>query len=386
MTDLTTPEIKSLAAAFMRDLVAAVDGEEERPRLRRKSLDGATSPAMSATDQTTGGAFVPPPSFGTPRERRRRLRWRRPAAELSEGMATKAATWKEQPRVPKGSPEGGQWGSLPGSGGEHRIQTDASGRISGGNVPAEWHGKEPSEVAEEAARTTPAGEPHPQEKGSGDLKEEAKPQTLANHPAAAKIKDTLKGAANLTPEQRAHHAASIDTVVKRMPRGALDRMAKHVDGVVWHADVRELTENLGKVSRKVRESAARGGVVKGFYATTDKELWLDGNVKRKTGDDIWNKDRENAHETYAHEMAHAVDGPDFEHSHGEEWMAAWREEIGDVKPAPTEKPKLSRYATSAPHEGWAEFGRLVYGTNTDHAKIAAKFPKCAAIWKKLGVM
>ncbi len=208
----------------------------------------------------------------------------------------------------------------------------------------------------------------------------------AVHPAAIKLRDSLKAAKNLSPEQQAKHAAAIDTVIKRMPRAALDRLAKHVDSVDWHATTKDLTADLAKTSKKVQEAIGRGATVNGCYRGGDQKLVLNGDVKRRSADDIWHKDRENAHETYAHEMAHAVDGPKFEHSHSPEWVAAWKEEIGDVAPAPGQAPKLSKYATSVSHEGWAEFGRLVYGTSTDHAKIAAKFPKCFAYWKKIGVV
>ncbi len=206
------------------------------------------------------------------------------------------------------------------------------------------------------------------------------------HPAADKLKASLEGAKNLTPEQQAKHAAAIDTVIRRMPRAALDRLAKNVSGVDWHATTKDLTASLSRTSKKVREVTARGAVVNGCYQSGDKKLILNGDVKRKAGNDVLRQDRENAHETYAHEMAHAIDGPGFEHSHSPEWVAAWKEEIGDTAPAAGQSPKLSKYATSVSHEGWAEFGRLVYGTGTDHAKIAKAFPKCAAYWKKIGVM
>jgi 2'-5' RNA ligase len=90
-----------------------------------KALDGPASPAMSATDQTSGGSFVPPASFAGRLRRRKgepvsaiplqrpapatsRLWWRKPAAEAP--AAVQAKGWNEEDH-PRGQPENaGQFG------------------------------------------------------------------------------------------------------------------------------------------------------------------------------------------------------------------------------------------------------------------------------------
>ncbi len=151
--------------SFVRKLLEDI-GEEKGSHT--KSLDnGAALPAMSVTDQTTGGAFVPPPSFGTPHERRRRLRWRRPAAELSEGMATKG--WITLSNKDK---EGDKHGSV-------HVFIDGSGKISKG--PAALEGKKPADLSETHAIAAVHGDKHPVT-GEAGPKEAAKP--AASKPTA----------------------------------------------------------------------------------------------------------------------------------------------------------------------------------------------------------
>ncbi len=75
--------------------------------------------------------------------------------------------------------------------------------------------------------------------------------------------------------------------------------------------------------------------------------------------------------------AHAVDG-NYDFSGTDAWDAAWRAEI-KVPGKP-----LSDYAATLPHEGFAEFGRLVFGGN--HVDAKNLFPKCWAFWKEKGLV
>jgi hypothetical protein len=85
-------------------------------------------------------------------------------------------------------------------------------------------------------------------------------------------------------------------------------------------------------------------------------------------------------------MAHAIDGPKREYSSSEEWKAIWDEEIGSSPTMEGQKPKLTKYATTSSGEGFAEFGRMVYGMNSKMEIVEKKFPKCVAYWRKMGIL
>lgn len=77
-------------------------------------------------------------------------------------------------------------------------------------------------------------------------------------------------------------------------------------------------------------------------------------------------------------MTHAIDGPGREISNSPEWQRAFQKEIS--------RGKLSKYATTSPSEGFAEFGRLVYGNKVSAGELHRKFPLAAAVWQKHGLM
>lgn len=194
----------------------------------------------------------------------------------------------------------------------------------------------------------------------------------------------LDAAHHLSDEHRGKSRVALQYVLGKIPAAAHERLTAHLVDVQFHATAAELTQTIAATSPKVKEAMDRGATVNGVYRQQTKTLVLDGDVPRRAADDLWKKDRSNVHETYAHEISHAIDGPGFPLSGSQEWVDAWQREIGFTRPAPG-TARLSVYATSAPHEGFAEFGRLVYGTNTNRSAIEKKFPMCAAYWKSQGL-
>lgn len=194
----------------------------------------------------------------------------------------------------------------------------------------------------------------------------------------------LDAAHHLSDEHREKSRAALHYVLGKIPAAAHARLTDHLVDVQFHSTPAELTQAMAATSPKVKWAMDRGSTVNGVYRQQAKTLVLDGDVPRRVADDVWKKDRSNVHETYAHEITHAIDGPGFPLSGSKEWTDAWQREIGFIKPA-SGTARLSVYATSATHEGFAEFGRLVYGTNTDRAAIEKKFPLCTAYWKSQGL-
>jgi len=79
---------------------------------------------------------------------------------------------------------------------------------------------------------------------------------------------------------------------------------------------------------------------------------------------------------YAHELSHVVDFNGRRWSDKAEWREAYLEEI--------ERGQLTDYATSSPHEAFAEFGRAVASKSL--AEITLNFPKCVKVWKAFGLL
>ncbi len=61
-----------------------------------------------------------------------------------------------------------------------------------------------------------------------------------------------------------------------------------------------------------------------------------------------------------------------------EFGRAYREEIQDGQ--------LSDYATTSEQEGFAEFCRLLYGSDADHSAIEEAFPKTFSFFKSQGLI
>ena len=83
----------------------------------------------------------------------------------------------------------------------------------------------------------------------------------------------------------------------------------------------------------------------------------------------------NASEIYAHELGHVVERS---HPKSDSWKTAWEAEAS----------KLSDYATTNEHEGFAEFARLIWSTaaNMTQSEVEQEFPLMSAEFKKYGYM
>jgi hypothetical protein len=92
--------------------------------------------------------------------------------------------------------------------------------------------------------------------------------------------------------------------------------------------------------------------------------------------------------TYAHEMTHAIDGPDHEHSNSREWQSAFAQEISQQRAGKYggKTWRLSEYASGSASEGFAEFGRLLYSTDVDHETIKKSMPKSYQYFRSQGLI
>lgn len=200
------------------------------------------------------------------------------------------------------------------------------------------------------------------------------------HPKAAalhqKIHAVIQGQNHLDPKTKAHYSQSVKKVLARMPEKALDRFSKHAGNFSFYNDSKELGAALAKKSPKLQAALSKGATIGGAFGK-DGSFHLDGNFTQKTAKDFVGGGIDAAHHTYAHEFAHAIDGPGHEISGGAEWQQAWKKELGGGA--------LSKYATTQASEGFAEFARLAYASDVDRRKIEQTFPRCVALWKKHGI-
>ena len=73
----------------------------------------------------------------------------------SNSTTLSADHWKDQPRVPAGNPDGGEWTTIPAKSGLHHIRISKSGHIVGGNILDDWKGKHVSNIKSHAAKAAP---------------------------------------------------------------------------------------------------------------------------------------------------------------------------------------------------------------------------------------
>jgi hypothetical protein len=203
----------------------------------------------------------------------------------------------------------------------------------------------------------------------------------ASHVKARDVMKSELSTTNLTVEQKQNYSKAVDHVISRMSERAAEAVANHVEKVEWHSNVNSLS-----VAR-VRE-APPGSInplekVNGTYNFRTGLMRLDGETEKRNAPGMGISKGQSQRDivgTYAHEMAHALDKSDG-HSGKPEWKEAFREEI--LKGS-ADDPSLSRYARTDAREGFAEFGRALFGSDVSHSKLREEFPKCFAYFEKAG--
>lgn len=206
-----------------------------------------------------------------------------------------------------------------------------------------------------------------------------------SHPVTTKLATALKSAPGLSDDQRAEYGKAAASVLGRMTATAHDRLAKHVTASHFHADnaavgmaVAAEVEpiNAGKAA-ELRRIVDAGGMIGGAYVGRTGSLHADGGLPAGGQTTSANLPENSVPHIYAHEWAHAVDGPQFEVSNSPAWQAAFEAEFGGGR--------LTKYASSSPSEAFAEFARLVWASPVPPAKVEAAFPKAVAVWREAGL-
>jgi hypothetical protein len=213
----------------------------------------------------------------------------------------------------------------------------------------------------------------------------------AARPTVDRIIEGLPAAASVSGPQRRRYAEATRAVAARIPAAGHERITANLKGTAFHGDADVLTDSLlaGVVAASpddgTREWAAtqreliqsgRARPYAGAYVPASGRLYLDGPPERGAGRFA---PRATEEQVYAHEIGHVIDGPDFGLSRSPAWQTAWRAEIA------TPASPLTEYAATQPHEGLAEFARLVYGTGHDLTAVEQAFPQASKFWKERGL-
>lgn len=210
-----------------------------------------------------------------------------------------------------------------------------------------------------------------------------------DHPASKRMQSHIESS-DLPPEQKAQYHAAMKRVMSRMTQRSLDRVDKNLSKTTFHPTTKDAGIAAVEAAAKVpgmnekqlaalaqwKEKLASGKTTMGGAYIQNKEapeMHVDGDFQTPGAKGKRAGDVQTAAGVYAHELGHAIDGPDSVASKSDQWRKAFAAEIDrDDNP-------LSKYARTNPAEGFAEFSRLVH--TEDLEGVEREFPLCAAVWK-----
>lgn len=233
-----------------------------------------------------------------------------------------------------------------------------------------------------------------------------------------KQRDALNQASHLPDELKKYYGDSLQYATRKMNDKASSRMAMGAKKLNFFAQHSDYGQEVVKwqVEKMTSQNAAlfgsgdlqpeqiaelmgtmerySSGAVMGSFNSDTGDLLLDGASSNDEGGmevGIAGPQGRNAHHTYTHELAHAIDFADGKGrplSSHPEWFDAWKEEIQAKRPTTTgeEMHALSAYSATSHEEGFAEFGRLIWAMDVPPEKIQKHFPKCYQYMQKQGMV
>ena len=166
-------------------------------------------------------------------------------------------------------------------------------------------------------------------------------------------------------DQLDQHHSALKQIINRLTPQALNRYQQSIKAYRFFKDPNDLTAAMLKDMPQMAASWPKGKTVRGGFMVNG-HLYLT-DPATLDGKKLSHLDN------HSHEVAHVLD----QHrklSSRDDWTDAWEKEI-----APS---GISRRAATSPHEGWAEFGRLVLGGRIPLYKLQRMFPASSAVWKR----
>lgn len=202
-------------------------------------------------------------------------------------------------------------------------------------------------------------------KSAKDVKHSTEKSETQSYPSPH---EAIEASPHLSAVKKKAFSDAVKLVESKLSAKAKERLGKNLKGFVFHGDIEDLTAALVERSPDLKNEL-KGKNAGGAYSKKSGEMFLDGGGRidgKKVGTDA----------VYAHEYAHAIDGPELELSKDQGWREAWR----------AEAQKVSNYATKTPQEGFAEFGRLVFSSGLGTDQLRERYPLSMAHWEKLGLL
>lgn len=343
------------------DVLPALKSRKDTVRDTVHAEKSMTAPVVRATKAESGQKAIPAPA----------------AAHATKDAAIEGGSSPDALPSDKPNPDPEQH--------QQAVAKDAT--PSNEQMPAE---KRPGGVVDTGAKTI---EPHPKQnaqpanpKDDGKIAE--RDRTIA---AVHKVIDAATAHKGLDPKRAAHYKQAMKGIAESMSDTALTHLANGMKDVHFSPTGNDASMSAlkavidsehsspkSKQDAQQRFDAIASGKRKsgGCYYTRGQKLFLNGPQKEFAMAGKHGGKGLGTHEVYAHEMTHAIDGPTHQFSNSKDWSVAWTGEIGGPN-----KDSLTHYAATKLSEGFAEFGRLVYGGNSTLATIEKDFPKASAFFK-----
>ncbi|HKI36030.1 MAG TPA: hypothetical protein VKA46_29510 [Gemmataceae bacterium] len=181
--------------------------------------------------------------------------------------------------------------------------------------------------------------------------------------------EQLRRHANIPIARRGEYARAAGMIMARMTPTALLRLRQNTREVRFYATLEEMTVELARTEARVARLLAAGLPIGGAYQSTTRQLHLDGGEEETEARDILG--------LYAHEFSHALNGAGRLISSTLAWQQAWEMEI--------RRYPFSLLAIASPHEGFAEFGRVMYSGSRRRSFLGWRYPRCVEVWRGYGL-
>lgn len=176
---------------------------------------------------------------------------------------------------------------------------------------------------------------------------------------------------------REAYSQAMAATLDGMNEAAISALDKNLEDVDFYPNSLWMTHRIAGAKSAQESSTGILGAWEFNEQTGAGKLHLDGGI----GDKTTRLSTDSIRHVYAHEVSHAIDwipdsaGGGQTISSTAKWVDAYSTEL--------KSGMLSSYATVSASEGFAEFGRLV---NHSPAIARERFPKCAAVWAKHGLI
>jgi hypothetical protein len=162
----------------------------------------------------------------------------------------------------------------------------------------------------------------------------------------------------LDEQHRREHYGTGQALFGRMNFTARHRLNGNLSGYHFFATLAELAQYClpGASPAEIDWMIQSRFAPVGAYNASTREIEINGGTPTEL------------HRRYAHELTHAVDGPEGELSKCPAWREAWRNEL-----------KIDQDDTAT--EGFSRFGQMLYNQEVDRQEMERCYPRCVQFWQ-----